>query len=173
VEEIFNSASGLQKLQSVEEITFSGKEESKLIFSGKITQLMEHLDVFISVKPKPKQPSKVCIRYIILYHFTLHSLISLTYLERQKMYGLDKKILFKKQLFDLEVKGQGPTKVIMVCDTQPYGHAPVRTITFLSFQIGQLFLVCGCMTIRLCVAYHNDLRGTLTFDLKFNTNKYI
>jgi hypothetical protein len=32
VEEIFNSASGLQKLQSVEEITFSGKEESKLIF---------------------------------------------------------------------------------------------------------------------------------------------
>ena len=28
-------------------------------FSGRITQLMEHLDVFISVKPKPKQPSKV------------------------------------------------------------------------------------------------------------------
>jgi hypothetical protein len=29
--------------------------------------------------------------------------ISLTYLERQKCYGPDKKILFKKQLFDLEV----------------------------------------------------------------------
>jgi hypothetical protein len=40
--------------------------------------------------------------------------ISLTYLERQKCYGPDKKILFKKQLFDLEVKGQGPTKVSMV-----------------------------------------------------------
>jgi hypothetical protein len=40
--------------------------------------------------------------------------ISLTYLERQKCYGPDKKILFKKQLFDLEVKGQGPTKVITV-----------------------------------------------------------
>ena len=39
------------------------------------------------------------------------------HLERQKCYGPDKKILFKKQLFDLEVKGQGPTKVIMVCDT--------------------------------------------------------
>ena len=37
--------------------------------------------------------------------------ISLTYLERQKSYGQDKKILFKKQLFDLEVKGQGPTKI--------------------------------------------------------------
>ena len=42
----------------------------------------------------------------------------------------------------------------------------VWTITFLSFQIGQLYLVCGCMTIRRCVAYRNDLRGTLTFDLK-------
>jgi hypothetical protein len=29
--------------------------------------------------------------------------ISLTYLERQKCYGPDKKILFKKQLFDLEI----------------------------------------------------------------------
>ena len=40
-----------------------------------------------------------------------------TYLERQKCYGPDKKILFKKPLFDLEVKGQGPTKFIIVCDT--------------------------------------------------------
>jgi hypothetical protein len=39
-----------------------------------------------------------------------------------------KKILFKKQLFDLEVKGQGPTKVITVCDTPPYGHAPTYQI---------------------------------------------
>ena len=30
--------------------------------------------------------------------------ISLTYLERQKSYVLDKKILFRKTLFDLEVK---------------------------------------------------------------------
>jgi hypothetical protein len=54
--------------------------------------------------------------------------ISLTYLERQKCYGPDKKILFKKQLYDLEVKGQGPTKVITVCDTPPYGHAPTNQI---------------------------------------------
>jgi hypothetical protein len=33
-------------------------------------------------------------------------------------------ILFKKQLFDFEVKGQGPMKVIMVHDTPPYGHIP-------------------------------------------------
>ena len=54
--------------------------------------------------------------------------ISLTYLERQKLYGPDKKILFKKQLFDPELKGQGPTKVIMVCDTPSYGHAPIYHI---------------------------------------------
>ena len=35
----------------------------------------------------------------------------------------------KKQLFDLEVKGQGPTKVIMACDTPPYGHAPTYQIS--------------------------------------------
>jgi hypothetical protein len=54
--------------------------------------------------------------------------ISLTYLKRQKCYGPDKNILFKKQLFDLEVKGQGPTKVITVCDTPPYGHASTHQI---------------------------------------------
>ena len=54
--------------------------------------------------------------------------ISLTYLERQKCYGPEKQILFKKQLFDLEVKGQGPLKVIMVRDTPPYSHAPTYQI---------------------------------------------
>ena len=54
--------------------------------------------------------------------------ISLTYLKRQKSSVLDKKILFKKALFDLEVKGRGPTKVIMERDTTPYGHAPTCQI---------------------------------------------
>jgi hypothetical protein len=33
------------------------------------------------------------------------------------------------ELFDLEVKGQGPTKVITVRDTPPYGHAPTYEIS--------------------------------------------
>ena len=37
--------------------------------------------------------------------------------------------LFKKQLFDLEIKGQGITKVITVRDTPPYGHAPTYQIS--------------------------------------------
>jgi hypothetical protein len=46
-----------------------------------------------------------------------------------------RKYYLKKQLFDLEVKGQGLTKVIMVCDTPPYGHAPTYQIqwTYLTF----------------------------------------
>jgi hypothetical protein len=40
--------------------------------------------------------------------------LSLTYLKRQKCYGPNKKILFKKQLFDPEVKGQGPKKVMII-----------------------------------------------------------
>ena len=35
----------------------------------------------------------------------------------------------KKQLFDLEVKGQGPTNVITVRDTPPYCHAPTYQIS--------------------------------------------
>jgi hypothetical protein len=35
----------------------------------------------------------------------------------------------KKQLFDPKVKGQGPIKVIMVCDIPPYGHAPTYQIS--------------------------------------------
>jgi hypothetical protein len=35
----------------------------------------------------------------------------------------------KKQLFYLEVKGQGPTKVITVRDTLPYGHASTYQIS--------------------------------------------
>jgi hypothetical protein len=38
-------------------------------------------------------------------------------------------ILFKKQSFDLEVKGQGHMKVIMVRDTPPYGHSPTYQIS--------------------------------------------
>jgi hypothetical protein len=35
-----------------------------------------------------------------------------------------------------------------------------------NYFLNSIYLVCGCMIIRRCVAYRNDLRGTLTFDLK-------
>jgi hypothetical protein len=73
---------------------------------------------------KGQGPKKVItVRKTPPYGHTPTYQLSFTYLERQKYYGPDKNILFKKQLFNLEVKGQGPTKVITVCDTPPYGHA--------------------------------------------------
>ena len=45
------------------------------------------------------------------------------------MSPLNKWYYLKKQLFDLEVKGQGPTKVITVHDTPLYGHAPTYQIS--------------------------------------------
>ena len=44
-------------------------------------------------------------------------------------------ILFKKQLFDLEVKDQGHTKVIMVRDTPPYGHTLTYHISLIYLEI--------------------------------------
>ena len=77
-----------------------------------------------NIEVKGQGPTKVItVRDTPPYGHAPTYQISLTYLKRQKCYGPDKKILFKKQLFDLEVKGQGPTKVIMVRDTPPYGHA--------------------------------------------------
>ena len=70
-----------------------------------------------------------CFRYLKLMSPLNAAICTTTYLERQKCYGPDKKILFKKTLFNLEVKGQGPTKVITVRDTPPYGHAPTYQIS--------------------------------------------
>jgi hypothetical protein len=79
---------------------------------------------------KGQGPTKVMmVRYSPPYGHAPTYQISLTYLERQKCNGPDKKILFKKQLFDLEIKGQGSTKVIMVCDTPTYGHVPTYQIS--------------------------------------------
>jgi hypothetical protein len=44
-----------------------------------------------------------------------------------------RKYYLKKQLFDLEVKGQGPMKVITVCDTPLYGHAYTNYRSMTSF----------------------------------------
>ena len=48
---------------------------------------------------------------------------------KTKMLWPRKQNTIKKTLFDLDVKGQGPTKVIMVRDTPPYGHAPTYQIS--------------------------------------------
>jgi hypothetical protein len=84
----------------------------------------------VDLEVKGQGPTKVItVRDTPPYGHAPTYQLPLTYLERQKCYGPDKKILFKKQLFDLEVKCQGPTKVITVRDTPPYGHAPTYKIS--------------------------------------------
>jgi hypothetical protein len=84
---------------------------------------------YLILRSKVKVPQRslwyVTHRLMVMHsHTKYHWPIS----KDKKCYGPDKKILLKKQLFDLEVKGQGPTKVITVCDTPPYGHAPTYQI---------------------------------------------
>ena len=85
---------------------------------------------------KGQGPTKVIMLHDTPAYGHAHTYqMSLTYLERQKCYGPDQKILFKKQLFDLQVKGQGPIKVITVRHTPPYGHAPTyKILTYLERQ---------------------------------------
>jgi hypothetical protein len=85
---------------------------------------------YLTLRSKVKVPQRslwyATHRLMVMHpHTKYHSPIS----KDKKCYGQDKKILFKKQLFDLHVKGQGPTKVITVCDTLPYGHAPTYQIS--------------------------------------------
>ena len=61
-------------------------------------------------------------------------------ISRQKCYDPHKKILFRKQLFDLEVKDQSPMKVITACDTPPYGHAHTNYLPMNSF-VGFIWLI--------------------------------
>jgi hypothetical protein len=92
------------------------------------TKVIKVSDTLFDLEVKgPTKVIKVCD--ILPYGHAPTYQISLICLERQKCYGPDKKILFKKQLFDLEVKSQGPMKVIMVRDTPPYGHAPTYEIS--------------------------------------------
>jgi hypothetical protein len=88
---------------------------------------------------KGQRPTKVImLRDTPAYGHAPTYQMSLTYLERQKCYGPDKKILFKKLLFDLQVKGQGPIKVITVRDTPPYGHAlTYKILTYSTLQVYQ------------------------------------
>jgi hypothetical protein len=46
----------------------------------------------------------------------------------------------KKQLFDLEVKGQVPKKFFMVRDTPPYGHTPTYQLLLTYLKRKKLFL---------------------------------
>jgi hypothetical protein len=99
--------------------------KDKNVMARKYYLKNHYLTLWSKVKVPPRLLRYTTHRLMVMHpHTKYHWPIS-----RQKCYGPDKKILFKKQLFDREVKGQGPTKVITVCDTPPYGHAPTYQIS--------------------------------------------
>jgi uncharacterized cupin superfamily protein len=98
---------------------------------------------------------KNCFRYLKLISHINAAICTTIYLERQKCYGLGKKILFKKQLFDLEVKGQGPTKVItyathrlMVMHPHTKYHWPISNDKNVMAQTRKYYLKNNNMTLR-------------------------
>jgi hypothetical protein len=70
---------------------------------------------------------------LICYSYKLHRFYNKTrkncFRYLKLMSPLNKWYFLKKQLFDLEVKGQGPTKAITVRDTPPYDHVPTYQIS--------------------------------------------
>ena len=79
--------------------------------------------------------------------------ISLTYLERQKSYGPDKKILFKKQLFDLEVKVPQRTlwyvtHHLMVMHPHTKYHWPISKTKIVMTQKRKYYLKNNYLTLR-------------------------
>jgi hypothetical protein len=93
---------------------------------------------YLTLRSKVKFPRR-SLRYATHRLMVMHPHTKYHWpISRQKCY--DKKILFKKQLFDLEVKDQGPTKVITVHDTPPYGHAHANYLPMNSF-VGFIWII--------------------------------
>jgi hypothetical protein len=63
--------------------------------------------------------------------------LSFTYLERQKCYGPDKKILFKKQLFDLKVKV--PRRSLRYATHRLMSYTHIPNIIYLSGKTKRLW----------------------------------
>jgi hypothetical protein len=69
-------------------------------------------------------------------------------------------------LFDLEVKGQGPTKVSTVRDTPPYGHAPTYqlSLTYLERQKSYGQGPTNVITVRETLPYGHAYTNYLSMN---------
>jgi hypothetical protein len=100
-----------------------------------------------------------------------------TYLERQKCYGLGKKILFKKQLFDLEVKGQVPQRLlqyathrVMVMHPHTKYHSPISKDKNVMAQTRKYYFKKQLFDIE--VKGHYGMRHTALWSCTHIPNKY-
>ena len=94
-----------------------------------------------------------CFRYLKLMSPLNAAICTTTYLERQKCYGPDKKILFKKQLFDLEIKVpkrslQYVTHRLMVMHPHTKYHWPISKEKNVLTRTRKYYLKNNYLTLR-------------------------
>jgi hypothetical protein len=126
-----------------------------------------HNVYYLTSRSKVKVPRRslpyVTHRLMVMHpHTKYHWPIS----KEKKFYGPNKKILFKKQLFELCLPFERRETYcfsLIFSSFCFFSAKLVWTITCLSFQIGQLYLVCGCLkrVIQLCDTnqVHNSDEG--------------
>ncbi|KAL4239787.1 Protein bicaudal C 1 [Mactra antiquata] len=107
-------------------LMFDVKEELEMD-PGRITQLMEHLDVFISVKPKPKQPSKSVIVKSIERN------ASNMYLARLLLLGIEKEL--PRQPANQTTEEGNPTNVLSLTALGYFGQTLQPTVPTTTLQV--------------------------------------
>jgi hypothetical protein len=107
-----------------------------------------------------------CFRYIKLMSPLNAAICTRTYLERQKCYGPGKKILFKKQLFDLEVKVprrslRYVTHHLMVMHPHTKYHWPISKDKNVMAQTRKYYLKNNYLTLRSHEGHYGTRHTTL------------
>jgi hypothetical protein len=100
-----------------------------------------------------KETRKNCFRYLKLMSHLNAAICTTTYLERQKCYGPGKKILFKKQSFDLEVKVPRKslryvTHRLMVMHPHTKYHWPISKDKKVMAQTSKYYLKNNYLTLK-------------------------
>ena len=95
---------------------------------------------YLTLRSKVKVPQR-SLRYVTHRLMVMHPNTNYHWpISKDKtVMARTRKYYLKKQLFDLEVKGQGSTKVITVHDTPPYGHAPTYQISLTYLETKMLW----------------------------------
>jgi hypothetical protein len=119
-----------------------------------------------------------CFRYLKLMSPLNADICTTTYLERQKCYGQGKKILFKKQLFDLEVNVprrslRYATHHLMVMHPHTKYHWPISKDKNVMAQTRKYFLKNNYLTLRSkSHEGHYGMRHTALWSCTHIPNKY-
>ena len=128
-------------------------ERDPPLFTGKLLIKFQNIlrNILFSVISSPTRMN--CFRYLKLMSPLNATICTTSYLERQKCYGPGKKILFKKQLFDLEVKVpqrslRYVTHHLMVMHPHTKYHWPISNDKTVMTRTRKYYLKNNYLTLR-------------------------